>query len=127
MVTKAKPVQRALAMGRLGVGVVAVVAPAAATRVWVGTGPDRLTRVLGRSLGGRDLALAVGALQAMAADDPAETRRWVRAGALADTTDVLATALCWSSLPHGKRVVVLAASAAAAAVGFVGGKRPAGQ
>ncbi|HVV24703.1 MAG TPA: hypothetical protein VHF06_35055 [Pseudonocardiaceae bacterium] len=107
-----------LAMGRLGIGVVATVAPATATRLWLGAAPSDLTRMLGRSLGGRDFALAAGALLALAVGEPADVRRWVRAGAVADAVDALATVACWSSLPRANRVATLVASAGAAALGL---------
>lgn len=101
---------------RLALGVVAMAAPELALRPWVGDagrGPAR--RVLARSLGARDVALGLGVL--MAARRQAPLRGWVEAGALADTGDVLATAIAFGRLPQAGRVLVLALSAGAASAG----------
>jgi hypothetical protein len=56
----------AVAVSRVGVGVVAFAAPALVSRSWVGgAGGGTSGRVLGRALGGRDLALGLGALAAL--------------------------------------------------------------
>lgn len=109
---------RVIALGRLGLGVLAAVAPDLAAGVWVGsdTAGTPASRVLGRALAGRDLALAGGALLARS---PEETRRWVVAGAIADAGDALATVAHWATLPKVGRQLVLAASAGAAVLGAV--------
>jgi stage V sporulation protein SpoVS len=68
-------------------------------------------------LGGRDIALAAGALAAFRAHDQAELRRWAGMGAIADAVDAVATLACWSTLPKTNRLLVLAAAAGAAVVG----------
>ena len=86
----------AMAAARTAIGVVALAAPTLVTRPWLG--PDRgpAARVLGRALGGRDLALGLGALAALQ-QPPAGPRSaghpgmWIGVGALSDATDVLAT------------------------------------
>jgi hypothetical protein len=56
----------AVAASRVGVGVVAFAAPMLVSRSWVGRPGDGTPgRVLGRALGGRDLALGVGTLIAL--------------------------------------------------------------
>src|SRR5450631_3336736 len=56
----------AVAVARVGVGVVAFAAPALVSRSWAGgAGGGPSGRVLGRALGGRDLALGLGALAAL--------------------------------------------------------------
>jgi hypothetical protein len=108
-----------VAVGRLGAGLVALVWPEFAARCWLGDrGRGPAARVLGRGLGGRDLALAVGALAALRDGGPADRRRWLALGCLADSGDALATLLAWSSLPPVRRAIVLAASVGAAAVGL---------
>ena len=108
----------AIAAGRLGIGLVAVVRPELAARSWLGRAADGDTaaRVLGRALGGRDVALALGALRA---DDPVELRRWVGLGGLADAVDAVATIACWSALGKVNRVMVLVAAAGAAVLAGV--------
>ena len=64
----------AVAVSRVGVGVVAFAAPGLVSRSWTGGAGDGLPgqvpgrvlgKVLGRALGGRDLALGLGALAAL--------------------------------------------------------------
>ncbi len=86
---------------------------------WLFSGVDAClptNRALSRAMGGRDLALGLGAVLAMMHDAPA--RGWIEAGALADAADVLATVLAWRELPRWGRlaIVVLASSGTAAGV-----------
>jgi hypothetical protein len=111
----------ALAAARTAIGVVALAAPTLVTRPWLG--PDRgpAARVLGRALGGRDLALGLGALAALQ-QPPARTRSaghpgiWIGVGALSDAMDVLATVAAWDELPPvGRWLVAMSAGGAAVA------------
>jgi hypothetical protein len=112
----------ALEVGRVGLGVSALVVPAVLTRVWVGDRASRMieVRVLCRALGARDLVLGVAPLLTVRRSHAitGATRGWVLGAACADTGDALATALCWGSLPAKGRRMVLAASLGAAATGF---------
>ncbi|HYS39508.1 MAG TPA: hypothetical protein VEO01_28155 [Pseudonocardiaceae bacterium] len=109
----------AIAAGRLGIGVLAAVRPGLAARSWVDrpSADGTAARVFARALGGRDIALAAGALAAFRAHDQAELRRWAGMGAIADAVDAVATLACWSALPKTNRLLVLAAAAGAAVVG----------
>ena len=112
-----------VAAGRVALGLTALIRPAVPSRPWVGTGPDDLTaRVFGRALGGRDLALGLGALAALARADaePAAASAWVAAGALSDTLDVAASLASWSELPKVGRLLVVASAAGAALAGAAG-------
>ncbi len=95
----------------------AVAAPGLLGRLFAGR-DARLpaNRALGRAMGGRDLAIGLGAVLAMKHQAPA--RGWIEAGALADASDVLATVLAWRGLPRWGRlaVVVLASGGTAAGV-----------
>ena len=114
--TTARKAAKLLALGRAALGAVAVVAPSVVARPWVGETPGGpATGVLGRGLGGRDLALGMGALLAMSHDAP--VRGWLEAGALADLTDALATAVNFQSLPPRGRRAVLALAASGAGAG----------
>lgn len=116
-----------LAGTRALLGVVALAMPERAGRVWVGggaTGADRA--VLLRALGGRDVALAVGALAGAAkgrrtegdAGTPVQPLAvWVAMGAVSDMVDTLATAGGFSALPRRTRWLTLVASGGAAATG----------
>lgn len=109
----------AIAAGRLGIGVIATARPDLAARSWVdrASADGTAARVFARALGGRDIALAAGALAAFRANDQAELRRWTGMGAIADAVDAVATVACWSALPKTNRLLVLVAAAGAAVVG----------
>ena len=110
-----------LAAGRLAIGTAAFTFPELGARSWVGEhGRGPAGKVLGRALGARDLALAIGALSSLEKDD--QFWRWIRLGAFADAADALATALNWRSLPKASRIGVLGVAAGAAALGAVLGR-----
>lgn len=116
----------ALAAARTALGVVALASPALVGRPWVGTTTDHAGgRVLARALGGRDLALGLGALAALRRLPPAGAvsdagaGAWVGAGALSDSLDVLATVIAWDELPAAGRWLVLASAGGAAVSGAV--------
>jgi hypothetical protein len=120
-----------VAAARVAVGVVALAWPALPSRPWVGTGEaggDLPSRVFGRALGGRDLALGLGALAALRQADsasgaPGEQRpasAWVAAGALSDAMDVAASLAAWRDLPRLTRWLVVGSAAGAALAGAAG-------
>ena len=96
----ARTAARALAAGRLALGIALIVAPTRFTRAWVG--PEAAaapsTRVLARALGIRDAIL--GAITLHTVDHPEVGPRWLRMCAAADTVDFLATAAARKSLPR---------------------------
>ncbi|MGH9129538.1 MAG: hypothetical protein ACRDY2_11395 [Acidimicrobiales bacterium] len=109
-----------LASARVGFGVVGMLAPRLLARGWVGddtaAGP---AKALARALGGRDLALGLGAVLAISHQAPA--RGWMEAGGLADAGDVAATLACWRVLPRrGRWAVVALAGASLIASGILG-------
>lgn len=112
---------RAVAWGRIGLGISYVLAPRLALRVWPGVpGKGReadaaLADLLARSTGGRDIALGAGALLALKHDAP--VRGWIEAGMLADTADALAIVLAIRHLPRAKALMMLAAAVGTAAAG----------
>lgn len=114
----------ALAVARTAIGVAALASPALIARPWVGAGAAKAApgQVLGRALGGRDLALGLGALAALqrtqAGAQPG-AGVWVGMAALADSLDVVATAAAWDELPAVTRWLVAGSAAGAAAVGAV--------
>lgn len=111
----------ALAAARVAIGVGAMVSPALIARPWVGDAAhEPAGKVLGRALGGRDLALGAGALAALLGAAPAGgAGTWVGLAALADSCDVLATAAHWGELPTVTRWLVLGSAAGAAVTGGV--------
>jgi hypothetical protein len=142
----------AVAAARVGIGVVALVRPDVPSRPWVGTGtgdgPAGLTsRVFGRALGGRDLALGLATLVALrqpggesgatgaagvlgvpgapgAPGEPGEASEaaalWVAAGALADALDVVTSLASWRDLPRFTRWLVVGSAAGASLTGAAG-------
>ncbi len=102
-----------VALARAGLGLAALVEPELVARPWVGeAGRGEGPAVLARALGGRDLALGLGALAAAA--DPPRLSAWVVAGGLADAVDATITLGAYRGLPRRGRVVVLAAASGAA-------------
>lgn len=106
-----------LAALRGAVGVAAWVIPAQALRPWVGSVAANSAggRLLGRSLGARDIALGAGALLSERHDTP--VRGWLEAGALADVGDLIATLYAFRKLPKLTRWGVLGLTAGAAVAG----------
>lgn len=114
-----RSVARITASGRVAVGTALLVVPGAVTRGWIGpTGAAPGARLLGRGLGVRDLTLGLGVLGALGRGDP-RARDWIRASAVADGGDAVATVLAYRHLPRRARFGVLALAAGAAALGFV--------
>jgi hypothetical protein len=111
-----RPLARLVAWGRVGIGISAIVAPTLMARPWIGTAAgDSGSRLLARTMGGRDLALGFGALRALGVSD-AEARPWVALGGMADGVDALATLLAFGSLPRRSRWGILAVTVGAAVV-----------
>ena len=109
---------RLVALGRVGIGGTALVAPTAMTRPWIGDAaatPE--ARLLARAMGGRDLALGLGTLRSLGLDD-VEARPWVALAGVADAVDAVVTVLAFRRLPRATRWAVLAATAGAAVISF---------
>lgn len=110
---------RAIAMGRIALGGSYLLAPGLALRIWPGRGGSTdeeraMQRLLARSIGGRDVALAVGALLAVSHDAP--VRGWIEAAMLADAVDALAIGLALRRVPRVRGVLLFAASLGTALV-----------
>jgi len=113
----------AVAVGRVALGVTALAWPSVPARPWVGAAADDVAaRVFGRALGGRDLALGLGALVALQgpAAQAGSARAWLAAGALSDALDVAATVSSWPDLPRVTRWLVAASAGGAALAGAAG-------
>jgi hypothetical protein len=114
----ARRLAQLVAVGRVTIGCTALVAPTLMTRPWVGdaaAGPE--ARLLARAMGGRDLALGIGTLRALAVDD-GEARPWVALAGGADAVDAAVTVLAFPRLPRGTRWAILASTVGAALVSF---------
>ena len=111
---------RAVAAGRVALGLTALAWPSVPARPWVGAAADDLAaRVFGRALGARDIALGLGALTALQrpAAEHGSARAWVAAGALSDALDVVASLSSWRELPRISRWLVAGSAGGAALVG----------
>ncbi len=114
---------RAVAAGRVALGLTALVWPSVPARPWVGAAADDVAaRVFGRALGARDLALGLGALAALQgpAGRAGSASAWVAAGALSDALDVVASLSSWRELPRVSRWLVVASAGGAALTGGAG-------
>lgn len=112
-----------VAAGRVALGLTALAWPSVPARPWVGAAADDVAaRVFGRALGARDMALGLGALNALhgVAAEPESASAWVAAGALSDALDVTATLASWRELPPASRWLVVAAAGGAAFTGAAG-------
>jgi hypothetical protein len=79
----------AIAIGRLVIGVAMILLPEQVGRRWLGRGAATAeSAAFVRAIGGRDVAYALGSLQAARAGDP---KPWLAAGLLVDGTDAYAT------------------------------------
>jgi hypothetical protein len=107
-----------LAAGRAVLGVAVLAAPERVTSGWLGAEHARLPVVedLARSLGARDLALGIAALQTL--DDPVVGPRIQALCAVVDSVDTLATILARGSLPRKGVLGTVAIAGAAAGAGF---------
>jgi hypothetical protein len=107
-----------LAVGRAALGMAVLGAPEQVTAGWLGPEHARhpVVQDLARSLGARDVALAIATMQTL--DDPVAGSRVQAACAVIDTVDVVATILARKALP-GKGVLgTVAVAGGAAAAGF---------
>jgi hypothetical protein len=118
----------AVAAARVAIGVLALARPDVPSRPWVGVGTGAgdgtaglVARVFGRALGGRDLALGLGALVAL--NQPGGENAaavWVASGALCDALDAATTLAAWRELPRVTRWFVLSSAAGASLAGAAG-------
>ncbi len=111
-----RPLAQLIAWGRVGLGVSAIAAPTLMARPWIGgAAASSGSRVLARTMGGRDLALGIGALRALGVSDD-EARPWVALGGMADAVDAAATLVAFGTLPRRSRWGILALTVGAAVV-----------
>jgi hypothetical protein len=114
-----RSIARITAAGRVAIGTALLVVPRAVTRGWIGeAGGAPGAKLLARGVGGRDLILGLGVINALDRGDP-RAQDWVRASALADGADAVATVLAFRHLPRRARFGVLLLAGGAAVTGFV--------
>jgi len=118
----------AVAAARVAIGALALARPDVPSRPWTGVGTSAddgkaglAARVLGRALGGRDIALGLGALVALSQEDGDNAAAvWVASGALCDALDVASTLASWRELPRVTRWFVVGSAAGASLAGAAG-------
>jgi hypothetical protein len=104
-----------LAIGRVAIGGALAIAPALASRGWIGDASATPgAQALARGFGARDVAIGAGALAALRAGRP--TRDWMLAGALSDFGDLVATLRARDALPPLGRYGVAALAATGASL-----------
>lgn len=106
-----------IALGRLAIGAVLTAKPSSEVGAgWVGSAEAQrpTTSLLFRSVGARDMALALGTLGAMR--EGSRLRPWLLGATLADVVDLTATLGAGKAIPaRGKASIVLLAGGAIAA------------
>jgi len=106
-----------VAIGRVALGISAIAAPTALARPWIGqAASDDGARLLAREMGGRDLALGLGAMRSLSNGRMSDARTWMGMGGLADCVDAAVTVLAFRRLPRLSRWGILASTAGAAVV-----------
>ena len=107
---------RALAWGRIGLGLGLVVVPGVAARTWFGQEAPA-ARLMLRSIGARDVALGVGLLTS------ADGRPWLLAGIGADIVDCLASLRSAGEISASKILPGSVLALAFAAAGVIEARR----
>ncbi len=111
---------RAVAVGRIALGVSYLATPGLALKLWPGRAgsterDEALLRMMARHTGGRDIGLGVGALLAQKHDAP--VRGWLEAAMLADVLDAVSIVVAFRHLPRTKAVLMLGAALGTAVAG----------
>jgi peptide-methionine (R)-S-oxide reductase len=107
---------------RIALGLGAVVAPAAVTRLMSAEGKSEgIAPVFARMLGGRDIALGLGTVIALDRGKP--VRGWLEGSALADTVDCVACVLARRKMSPRASGLAAGLGAAAAIQGFFSARR----
>jgi hypothetical protein len=107
-----RDVARLISLGRVAIGLGAVIAPRRFGRFWTGEPDTGTTSAIAmRGLGARDVALGLGTLFALEGDGP--VRGWLEAQALADASDAASTLLAFRKLPRLRALALLATAGGA--------------
>ena len=113
----AKELAQILSLGRVVLGVAAVLAPNRFGRAWTGERSDEAVSTMAmRGLGARDVALGLGTLRALDGEGP--VRPWLEAQALADASDTVSILGSFGQLPPLRRLLGLATAAGACYIGL---------
>ena len=108
---------RAMAWARIATGVAFTVAPAKSSKLWMGHDVDSVyTRMAGRSVGARDLAIGGGQLAALNRDE--SVVGWLQAGALSDGIDAFSALVGVKRLSAPRNLLILALAGASVGLGL---------
>ncbi|QYG91444.1 hypothetical protein HC251_02655 [Iamia sp. SCSIO 61187] len=114
-----RTIARGVAAGRLGFGLLVLLAPRLLTRRVGGrTDPPAPYVWWLRAFGIRDAVLGAGTLAALADPDEEAAVRWVQAGALADSADAVTAVVYGRDLDGFSRWATLALAIPASALGW---------
>jgi hypothetical protein len=114
---EAKELAQILSLGRVVIGVAAMIAPDRFGRAWTGAGSDApVSTMTMRGMGARDVALGLGTLRALDGEGP--VRPWLEAQALADASDTFSVLGSFGELPPLRRLISLATAAGACYIGL---------
>ena len=114
---EAKELAQILSLGRVIIGMGAVLAPSRFGRAWTGeSSEEAIGSMATRGLGARDVALGLGTLRALDGEGP--VRPWLEAQVIADASDTASTLLNFGKLPPLRRLVMLATAAGACYLGL---------
>lgn len=113
----AKELAQILSLGRVVLGMAAVVAPNRFGRAWTGERSEAAVSTMAmRGLGARDVALGLGTLRALDGEGP--VRPWLEAQALADASDTVSILGSFGRLHGLRRFFGLATAAGACYLGL---------
>jgi hypothetical protein len=113
----ARTMARGIALGRIALGAAIAIAPARASRGWVGEDGARPgAQVIGIGLGARDVAVGLGSLLAL--ERGRDARTWFAASVLCDAADAFATFSRRDALPPAGAIGVSALAGGATLVGL---------
>jgi hypothetical protein len=113
----AKELAQILSLGRIVLGVAAVLAPNRFARALTAERNEGVAATFAtRGLGARDVALGLGTLRALEGEGP--VRPWLEAQALADASDTVSYLGGFKDLPPLRRLLGLAAAAGACYIGL---------
>jgi hypothetical protein len=108
---------RRTAWARIVFGTAFVLAPAKISKAWMGHDVDSVyTRMAGRSLGARDLAIGIGLLSALNRGAP--VGGWLQAGALSDGVDAFSALVGVKRLSTARSLFFLGTAGASAYLGL---------
>jgi hypothetical protein len=107
---------RAISVVRFGVGVACFLWPRRVARIWLGDDAAANLPMAVRGVGARDIAIAVGTINAL--DDDGDVSAWLRAGATADAADATASLMAFGSLRGLRRWIWPLTAGAAAFLGL---------